>query len=142
VYRLRRGDVAGAFCRDSTRKQTLKFKLDENLDPRCAQLFAGAGHDCSTVSKQGLAGSTDSALIMHCRAEGRALITLDLDFANPLLFKPSAYRGIAVLRLRSPASPHQLDALCLTVLGGLSRDTLDGHLWIIEPGIRIHQEEP
>jgi len=120
----------------------LKFKLDENLGRRCGQLFVEAGHDCSTVLNQGLSGSSDSALIMRCRAEGRALVTLDLDFANPLLFKPSANRGIAVLRPRSPASPDELKFLCSTVLGGLSRDTLDGHLWIIELGrIRIYQED-
>jgi predicted nuclease of predicted toxin-antitoxin system len=75
----------------------LKFKLDENLGSRCAQLFVEAGHDCSTVLSQGPSGSGDSALIIHCRAEGRTLVTLDLDFANPLLFKPSATHGIAVL---------------------------------------------
>jgi len=120
----------------------LKFKLDENLGQSCAQLFVDAGHDCSTVLRQGLAGSSDSALIIHCLAEARALVTLDLDFANPLLFKPSAHRGIAVLRPPSPALPDHLKSLCLTVLSGLSRDTLDRHLWIIELGrIRIYQEE-
>lgn len=121
----------------------MKIKLDENLGPRSARLFLDAGHDCSTVWEQGLAGSSDTALIMHCRAEGRALITLDLDFANPLLFKPSANSGIAVLRPGNPASPKQLEALCLTLLGGLSRNMLEGHLWIVELGrIRIYQEEP
>jgi len=120
----------------------LKFKLDENLAPHCAQLFVNAGHDCSTVLSQRLAGSSDSTLIMHCRDEGRALVTLDMDFANPLVFKPSAHHGIAVLRPPSPVSPDQLQSLCLTVLGGLSMDQLDGHLWIIELGrIRIYQEE-
>lgn len=81
-------------------------------------------------------------LITHCHDEGRALVTLDLDFANPLVFKPSAHRGIAVLRPRSPASPDELESLCLMVLGGLLRNTLDGHLWIIELArIRIYQEE-
>jgi len=121
----------------------LKFKLDENLGERYSQLFIDAGHDCSTVLKQGLAGSNDSALIKHCRAEGTALVTLDLDFANPLLFKPSVNRGIAVLGPRSPISPEQLKSLCLTILAGLSRNTLDHHLWIVEIGrIRIYQEEP
>ena len=120
----------------------MKFKLDENLGQRCAQLFIEAGHDCSSVLSQGLAGSSDPTLIMHCLTEARALVTLDLDFANPLLFKPSAHRGIAVLRPRSPASPDQLKSLCLTVIRGLLRDPLDHHLWIVELGrIRIYQEE-
>ena len=101
-----------------------------------------ARHDCSTVLGQGLAGSHDSALIMHCDKEHRALVTLDLDFANPLLFKPSDHRGIAVLRPRRPMSPDDLKSLCLTLLRGLERDPLDRHLWIVELGrIRIYQEE-
>ena len=63
----------------------MKFKLDENLGQRCAQLFIDAGHDCSSVLSQGLAGSSDPTLIMHCLTEARALVTLDLDFANPQL---------------------------------------------------------
>ena len=120
----------------------MKFKLDENLGQSCARLFIDAGHECSTVLSQGLAGSADSAVLTHCRAEDKALVTLDLDFANPLLFKPSANCGIAVLRPPSPASLDHLKSLCLTLLGGLSRDTLDRHLWIVELGrIRIYQEE-
>ena len=88
----------GTFRGYSTPNQTLKFKLDENPCPDCARLFIDAGHDSTTVLVQGLAGTSDSDLIMHCRAEGRALVTLDLDFANPLVFKPSAHHGIAVLR--------------------------------------------
>jgi len=118
----------------------LKLKLDENLGKVCAQVFAVAGHDCSTVSLQGRSGASDSVIIAHCRGEARALVTLDRDFSNPLLFKPSDYRGIAVLRPRSPVSPLELKSLCLTLCGGLSRDELDGHLWIIELGrIRIYQ---
>ena len=120
----------------------MKFKLDENLGPQCALLFTAAGHDCSTVLIQGLAGASDSEVIAHCRAEARALVTLDLDFANPLVFKPSEHRGIAVLRPPNPIAPDHLNSLCLTVLEGLSKNTLDRHLWIIELGrIRIHQEQ-
>lgn len=43
----------------------------------------------------------EAALIELCRQEGRAIVTLDLDFANPLRFKPSHFSGIAVLRLPS-----------------------------------------
>jgi len=33
-------------------------------------------------------------------AEGRCLVTLDLDFSNPFLFPPEDYAGIVVLRPR------------------------------------------
>jgi predicted nuclease of predicted toxin-antitoxin system len=120
----------------------LKLKLDENLGRRLAQLFQAAGHDAATVPGQQLAGTADFELIQRCRHEERAIITLDLDFGNPLLFRPSEYRGIAVLRPSQPASHRDLEDLCQTLIEGLSHEKLDGKLWIIERGrIRIYQEE-
>jgi predicted nuclease of predicted toxin-antitoxin system len=120
----------------------LKIKLDENLGRRCAQLFTEAGHDTATVPSQKLSGASDPEVIIRCRDEGRALITLDLDFGNPLLFKPSEYHGIAVLRPHSPVAPHELEELCRTLIGGLAREELNRKLWIVEHArVRIHQEE-
>lgn len=78
----------------------MRLKLDENLGTRSAALFRRAGHDVATVRDQRLAGAPDRKLIEICRAEGRCLVTLDLDFGNPLLFDPARYSGIAVLRSR------------------------------------------
>jgi predicted nuclease of predicted toxin-antitoxin system len=120
----------------------LKIKLDENLGKGCVQLFEAAGHDTATVVTQKLCGASDAEVIGRCRDETRALVTLDLDFSNPLLFKPSDYRGIAVLRPRSPASLHELEELCRTLIGAMGKESLDGKLWIVEFGrIRIYQEE-
>jgi hypothetical protein len=81
-------------------------------------------------------------VINRCRDEVRGLITLDLDFGNPILFKPSDYRGIAVLRPHSPIEPHELEELCQTLISALAREDLDRKLWIVEHGrIRIYQEE-
>jgi hypothetical protein len=49
----------------------------------------------------------DEELIEKCRRERRGLVSLDLDFANPLRFQPSQYYGIAVLRL--PSKPGAAD---------------------------------
>ncbi len=67
-----------------------------------------AGHDVATVLEQALTSATDADLIRLCMEEGRALVTLDLDFANPLRFRPSLYAGIAVLRLPDKPSDAQL----------------------------------
>jgi predicted nuclease of predicted toxin-antitoxin system len=77
----------------------VKLKLDENLSERGRALLAASGHDVSTVTLQGLQSATDDALIEICQREGRAIVTLDLDFANPMRFHPGEYPGIAVLRL-------------------------------------------
>jgi len=79
----------------------------------------------------------------RCRREGRALVTLDLDFGSPLLFRPSEYTGIAVLRL--PPKPSHADLLdaVRTLLGALAKGEISGKLWIVQPGrLREYQEPP
>ena len=112
----------------------MKLKLDENLGKHAAELFQGVGYDTATVPGQRMAGAADSELIKRCR-DGRAL-------GNPLLFKPSQYHGIAVLRPAEPVSRGDLEDLYRTLVGGLSQEELDGKLWIVERGrIRVYQEQ-
>ena len=61
-------------------------------------------------------------------------MTLDLDFANPLLFLPSQYCGIAVLRLPNKPSAIDLDRVIETLAAALAKDSVDGKLWMIEAG--------
>ncbi len=118
----------------------MKLKLDENLGTRCQELLRAAGHDVMTVADQQMTSVSDSVLIAACATEGRALVTLDLDFSNPLLFPPHKYAGIAVLRL--PAKPtfnHVVRAM-ETLVAALQRETLTGRLWSVEIArIRIYQ---
>jgi predicted nuclease of predicted toxin-antitoxin system len=86
----------------------LKLKLDENIGMRGRELLEAQGHDVATVWDQELVSAPDSQLISICREERRCLVTLDLDFSNPLRYVPSDYHGIAVLRLPGRASPDDL----------------------------------
>ena len=118
----------------------MKLKLDENLGRRCVELLQAAGNDVATVPDQSLMGSTDEDLIALCAKEGRALVTLDLDFSNPLIFPPQRYAGIAVLRLPSKPSYPSLVAVVRTLADALKREELSGRLWSVEGGrVRIYQ---
>ncbi|NKB72803.1 MAG: hypothetical protein GKR89_37505 [Candidatus Latescibacteria bacterium] len=119
----------------------MRFKLDENLGIHAAELLRQADHDVATVPEQNLTSASDRTLIAVCRDEGRCLITLDLDFSNPLVFPPSDYGGIAVLRLPPKSGPDDLRDLLKTLIGGLASGPIEGKLWIIQRGrIREYQE--
>lgn len=79
-----------------------KFKVDENLPRGVVELLAAAGHDAMSVQNQRLGGRPDSEIANACREEERALVTLDLDFADIRAFPPSDFGGIIVLRLPRP----------------------------------------
>ena len=112
----------------------------------CLVAFEADGHDVSSIHLQGLDGSPDTIVYDVCRAEGRALVTLDLDFANPLVFDPRTTSGVAVLRLsRNPVPSELADAVAL-LLVALRVNTIAGSLWIAHPSrIRVwspSEDEP
>ncbi|MBI4334877.1 MAG: DUF5615 family PIN-like protein [Chloroflexi bacterium] len=120
----------------------MKLKLDENLGRKVAEALRRVGHDVATVPGEGLCGVHDRALIETCRGERRCLVTLDMEFSNPLLFKPSACEGIAVLRLPPKPEPKDLLDAVDTLIGGLSRGAnIAGKLWIIQRG-RVREYQP
>ncbi len=120
----------------------MKLKLDENLSKAAAEIFRQAGHNTESVISQRMAGSPDKKVISVCQTEKRCLVTLDLDFANPLIFPPDEYYGIAVFRLPSRSSYGDLLILCRTLLVALGEKDIQGKLWIVQKNrIREYQTE-
>jgi predicted nuclease of predicted toxin-antitoxin system len=118
----------------------LRFKFDENLDLRLAELFEKAGHQVETVFAEALCGSPDDTIYQVCQSEERCLITLDMDFASPLRFDPIASWGIIVLRPSRPGLTI-LRYLIVSLLPAIKSENMRGKLWIVEPG-RIREYAP
>jgi predicted nuclease of predicted toxin-antitoxin system len=116
----------------------VRLKLDENLSPTLAALFAAEGHEAHSVVEQALEGKPDEKVIDVCRSERRALITLDLGFSNILAHPPADNAGIVVLRLHDQAHP-TVERAIRRVVEILAKEPLAGRLWIVEDSrIRIH----
>jgi predicted nuclease of predicted toxin-antitoxin system len=106
----------------------MRFKLDENLGRRAFDAFTAAGHDVSTVHLQHLDGAPDDEVFAVCGEESRALVTCDLDFANPLVYDRRTMAGIAVLRLPSTPAPTDVAAAIASLLHALELHPITGAL--------------
>jgi predicted nuclease of predicted toxin-antitoxin system len=109
----------------------LKFKVDENLPMEAATLLSNAGYDALTVGDQHMSGESDSVLAAVCRSEMRAVVTLDLDFADIRAYSPADHAGIVVLRLARLDKSRVLEAI-QRLLPVLAQESLVGKLWIVE----------
>ena len=121
----------------------MNIKLDENFGERGANLLRELGHDVMTVRDQDLCGTQDDTLIEVCRAENRVLITLDMDFANPMHYPPERYAGIVVIRSKSRTSLEQLHLDLRQFAQAVKKHpSLQGSLWILQNGfVRAYAPE-
>jgi len=118
--------------------ESLKFKVDENLPEAAARILRDAGFDAETVLNEELGGTSDTALASVCKEEGRALITLDLDFSDIRTYPPSEYPGFIVLRIHNHSILH-VSAIMEKVVGLLQREKLAGTIWSVdERRVRIY----
>jgi predicted nuclease of predicted toxin-antitoxin system len=109
----------------------IRFKVDENLPVEVAELLRAAGFDSHTVTDEQLNGEPDASIARVLLHENRALMTLDLDFADIRSFPPDTYNGIVVLR------PSQQDISSILrmvkqVIVMLRNEPLSGRLWIVD----------
>ena len=107
------------------------FKTDENLPVEVAELLRQHQHDALSVQDQQMAGQGDPQIAGVCQADGRALVTCDLDFADIRAYPPEDYHGIIVLR---PAvqSVSSLPRLVNRVFPLIDVEPLDGCIWIVD----------
>jgi len=117
----------------------MRFKVDENLPVQCVSQLREAGHDALSLHDQGLAGAPDPRIAGVCADERRALVSLDLDFADIRTRPPSESAGIVAFRLRSQDGT-TLRRVVGRLLALLPEESLVGRLWIVEEdNVRIRK---
>lgn len=110
----------------------MKLKVDENLAAEVAAALNRAGHDAETVYEEQLGGRPDDDILDACKAEGRALITLDLDFADIRRYPPATANGLIVLRLQHQDGPHVVGVVERIVVPLLAQHSPVGALWVVD----------
>jgi predicted nuclease of predicted toxin-antitoxin system len=117
----------------------VRFKLDENLPRNAETLLQQTGHDVHTVLAEQLGGNPDPRVFGASQAEGRVLVTFDLDFSDIRAYPPANHCGIWVLRPHTQSIENTL-ALLRSALQVLKDEPVQKRLWIIEPErVRIHE---
>jgi predicted nuclease of predicted toxin-antitoxin system len=77
----------------------VKLKLDENLPESLVGELQALSHAADNVRQEGLAGCADPDVWAATQAEGRFLLTQDLDFSDVRQFQPGTHFGILLVRL-------------------------------------------
>jgi predicted nuclease of predicted toxin-antitoxin system len=117
------------------------FKTDENLPVEVAEALVAAGHDAVSALEQRLGGQPDPSVSKVCQREHRALVTLDLDFADIRQYPPGDLPGLIVLRLEKQDVP-RIMTVVKRIIPLLSKHPLSGHLWIAnEKTVRIRSDK-
>jgi len=80
----------------------VRIKLDENLPAGLVPLLTALGHDVDTVPAEGIGGEEDDVVWRTAQADGRFLITQDLDFSDARKYAPGTHQGLLLVRLPQP----------------------------------------
>ncbi len=117
----------------------MRFKLDENVPRRAAELLADEGHQVSTVKDEGLVGGTDATIVKAASEENLVLVSLDKDLGDLRTFPPGTHPGIIVLRL-SDQSPDSVVNVLGSFLARFNAEDVSGCLVVLDAArVRIRR---
>ena len=118
----------------------MRLKLDENLGARDAEWLRSQDHDVDTVADEQLAGAPDEQVQAAAASANRCLVTLDLDFSDPLRFPPSGTAGTIVLRPHIPSFA-MIRLLLTEAITFAGDESPTDKIWIVEPGrVRVWEQ--
>ncbi len=76
----------------------MRFLVDMPLSPGLVEFLTELGHDAVHASDMGLAMAPDVQIMERARAEGRVVVTADLDFPQLLALSGASGPGIILFR--------------------------------------------
>lgn len=115
---------------------SLLFLVDENLPFSIVSYLESNNHDVLDVAATPLRGSPDKALWARAAADGRVIVTRDLDFPIPGL-KPYP-AGVILLRVPPDYTAMQITEVFTSSFSKMAQEELFHNVAVFSPGrIRI-----
>jgi predicted nuclease of predicted toxin-antitoxin system len=118
-----------------------RFLIDESLPRAVTRELVAAGHDVIDARDVGLRGTPDAAVQARAAAEGRIVVSGDVDFANALRFAPGSHPGIIVLRVPNAWAPADRARRVVAVLDEILLSRVTGAIVIVD-AIRVRVLAP
>lgn len=120
----------------------MKLKLDENIAASEKPRLPALGYDVDTVLDEGLRGKTDDNVWAAAQAEGRLLVTQDLDFSDVRRFAPGTHAGLVLLRLPD-AEQWRVGDFAVSTFTLVEARTWSGCFVVVTPAkIRVTRASP
>ena len=110
----------------------MKFLIDMPLSPALAEWLHARGHDAVHALHVGLARASDATIIARAAAEGRVIITADLDYPRLLALLHAATPGVILFRGGTYAEREVLARLA-RVFDHVPLEELSHSMVVIEP---------
>ena len=104
----------------------MRIKLDENLPAGLVPILTALGHEVDTVPAEGIGGKDDDIVWHASQADGRFLVTQDLDFSDVRKYAPGTHHGLLLVRLPQPGRTALLERIASAAAnasGGLNSST-------------------
>ncbi len=119
----------------------MRLKLDENLSRHLKPVLEVLRHNATTAAEEGLLSRPDEDIAAAARAEGRLLLTLDLDFADVRAYPPGTHPGIILFRPVT-LGPLAVNSFVESFVRTENVETFAGCLPVVEPGrVRVRRPE-
>ena len=117
----------------------MKFLVDMPVSVHTAAWLRRQGHNAVHLHDEGLQRLPDDQIVRKARAEGRAIITMDLGFGHLLAFAESRTPSVILFRLHN-AHPDHLQQLLAEYLPLLEANLRHGIIAVIEDhNVRVHR---
>lgn len=109
----------------------MKFLIDMPVTPRAAALLRAEGHEAVHASEVGLGSVSDAEILARARAEGRVVITADLDYPRLLALAQASSPGLVLFRGGNHSDEEMLSLLARVLAANLE---LESSLVVVDRG--------